>query len=208
MSHLMAGAASMIHRHRSVRGDTTSGRSLARQSDLATVVAVGPFDDLEHAQELAAMFTDVQPTCRTQLVLLGRGTYRSLVIRRAAERALQVRLVLIDDCAGPQLSDLLAAADLVIPSPDSAPSALVEVMAAGRAVVASAGPATAALVMPHSAGLLYRPGDVSAMTAAVLRLLAHPELRHQMGRRASQVVRDHRLQALSRQWPDDLKKYA
>jgi glycosyltransferase involved in cell wall biosynthesis len=208
MSRLVAGHVSMLHRHRSARGDTTSGRSLVGVPDLATVVAVGPFDDLDHAQQLAAMFTDVQPTCRTQLVLLGRGTRRSLVVRRAAERALQVRLVLIDDCAGPQRSDLLAAADLVIPSPDSAPSALVEVMAAGRAVVASASPATAQLLMPHSAGLLYRPGDVSAMTAAVLRLLEHPALRNQMGSRASQVARDHRLQVLSRQWPDDQKKYA
>jgi glycosyltransferase involved in cell wall biosynthesis len=62
--------------------------------------------------------------------------------------------------------------------------------------------------MPHSAGLLYRAGDVSAMTAAVVRLLTRPELRHQMGSRASQVARDHRLQQLSQQWPDDLKKYA
>jgi glycosyltransferase involved in cell wall biosynthesis len=176
--------------------------------DLATIVAAGPFEDLEHAEHLAEMFAGVQKTCRTQLVLLGRGTRRSLVVRRAAERALQVRLVLIEDCAGPQHAQLLAAADIVIPSPDSAPSALVEVMAAGRAVVASAGPATAQLVMPHSAGLLYTPGDVSAMTAAVVRLLSHPELRRQMGSRASQVARDYRLQALSRQWPDGQKKYA
>jgi glycosyltransferase involved in cell wall biosynthesis len=208
MSRLTAVPASMIHRHRSVRGDTASGRSLVRQSDLATVVAVGPFDDLEHAQQLAAMFTDVQPTYRTQLVLLGGGARRSLVVRRAAERALQVRLVLIDDCAGPQRSDLIAAADLVIPSPDSAPSALAEVMSAGRAVVASAGPATAALVMPHSAGLLYAPGEASAMTAAVARLLTHPELRREMGRRASQVAQRHHLQPLGQLWPDDQKKYA
>jgi glycosyltransferase involved in cell wall biosynthesis len=62
--------------------------------------------------------------------------------------------------------------------------------------------------MPHSAGLLYTPGDVTAMTAAVVRLLSHPELRRQMGSRASQVARGYRLQALSRQWPDDQKKYA
>jgi glycosyltransferase involved in cell wall biosynthesis len=207
MSRLVARPVSVIDRHRSVRGDTASGRSLVRQSDLATVVAVGPFDDLEHANELVAMFTGVQKKCRTQLVLLGRGTHRSLVVRRAAERALQVRLALNEDCAGPQRSDLLAAADIVIPSPDSAPTTLVEVMAAGRAVVASAGPATAALVMPHSAGLLYRPGDVSAMTAAVVRLLEHPALRNQMGSRASQVARAHRLHMLSQQSPDDLKKY-
>jgi glycosyltransferase involved in cell wall biosynthesis len=173
--------------------------------ELATIVAAGPFDDLEHAQQLAAMFTRVQQTCQTRMVLLGEGARRSLVVRRAAERRLQTRLVLVDDCAGPQRSDLLATADLVIPSPASTLSALEETMAAGRAVVASASPATAQLVMPYSAGLLYAPGDISAMTAAVVRLLSHAELRDQMGIRASHVARDHRLQQLSRQWPDDLK---
>ena len=183
-------------------------RSTASVPELATIVAAGPFDDLEHAQQLAAMFTRVQQTCQTRMVLLGEGARRSLVVRRAAERRLQTRLVLVDDCAGPQRSDVLATADLVIPSPASTLSALEETMAAGRAVVASASPATAQLVMPYSAGLLYAPGDISAMTAAVVRLLSHPELRDQMGIRASHVARDRRLQQLSRQWPDDQKKYA
>ncbi|MBB5165510.1 hypothetical protein HNP02_005489 [Mycobacterium sp. AZCC_0083] len=195
----MAGAGSLSCR---------LSRSTASVPELATIVAAGPFDDLEHAQQLAAMFTRVQQTCQTRMVLLGEGARRSLVVRRAAERRLQTRLVLVDDCAGPQRSDLLATADLVIPSPASTLSALEETMAAGRAVVASASPATAQLVMPYSAGLLYAPGDISAMTAAVVRLLVHPELRDQMGIRASHVARDHRLQLLSRQWPDDLKKYA
>jgi glycosyltransferase involved in cell wall biosynthesis len=183
-------------------------RPSAEPCALATVVAAGPFDDLEYAKQLAAMFAGVQQTRRTRLVMLGGGTRRSHVVRRAAERRLQTRLVLNEDCAGPQRSDLLAAADVVIPSPTSTPSALMEMMAAGRAVVASASPATAALVMPHSAGLLYAPGDVSAMTAAVVRLLSQPELRYQMGSRASQVARAHRLQVLSQQSPEDLKKYA
>ena len=195
----MAGAGSLSCR---------LSRSTASVPKLATIVAAGPFDDLEHAQQLAAMFTRVQQTCQTRMVLLGEGARRSLVVRRAAERRLQTRLVLVDDCAGPQRSDVLATADLVIPSPASTLSALEETMAAGRAVVASASPATAQLVMPYSAGLLYAPGDISAMTAAVVRLLSHPELRDQMGSRASHVARDHRLQQLSRQWPDDQKKYA
>jgi len=199
MSRLMAGAGSLSCR---------LSRSTASVPELATIVAAGPFDDLEHAQQLAAMFTRVQQTCQTRMVLLGEGARRSLVVRRAAERRLQTRLVLVDDCAGPQRSDVLATADLVIPSPASTLSALEETMAAGRAVVASASPATAQLVMPYSAGLLYAPGDISAMTAAVVRLLSHPELRDQMGIRASHVARDRRLQQLSRQWPDDQKKYA
>jgi len=206
MSRLLARAGSQSCRQR--RDVDDSVRPMVGLSNLATIVAAGPFDDLEHAQQLAAMFTGVQQTWRTQLVLLGGGTCRSLVVRRAAERRLQTRLILIEDCAGPQRSDLLASADLVIPSPASTPSALAETMAAGRAVVASASPATAELVMPYSAGLLYGPGDVSAMTAAVVRLLAHPELRRQMGSRARQVAQRQRLQPLSRQWPDNQKKYA
>jgi glycosyltransferase involved in cell wall biosynthesis len=208
MSRLLARVGSQSCRQRRDVDDSGSVRPMVGLSNLATIVAAGPFDDLDHAQQLAAMFTDVQQTCRTQLVLVGRGMCRSLVVRRAAERRLQTRLILIEDCAGPQWSDLLDSADLVIPSPASTPSVLMETMAAGRAVVASASTSTAQLVMPYSAGLLYRPGDVSAMTAAVVRLLAHPELRREMGSRASQAAQRQRLQPLSRQWPDESRKHA
>lgn len=176
--------------------------------ELTTIVADGPFDDLEHAQQLAAMFTRVQQTCRTRLVLLGDGMRRSVVVRRAAERRLHTRLVLVGECFGPQRSDVLATADLVIPSPASTLSALEETMAAGRAVVASASPASAALVMPYSAGLLYAPGDDSAMTAAVVRLLLHPELRDEMGLRARQVAQRHHVHPLGRQWTHEVRKHA
>ena len=198
MSRLLARAGSLSCRQ---------PRPAAGVPELATIVADGPFDDLEHAHQLAAMFTRVQQTCRTRLVLLGEGTHRSLVVRRAAERRLHTRLVLVEDCFGPQRSDVLATADLVIPSPLSTLSTLEETMAAGRAVVASASPATAALVMPYSAGLLYAPGDVSAMTAAVVRLLSHPALRDEMGIRASQAARRHHVHPL-RQWPADERKRA
>jgi glycosyltransferase involved in cell wall biosynthesis len=173
-------------------------------AELPTIVADGPFENLGHAQQLAAMFSAVQKPRRTQLVLLGTGTRSWVVVRHAAERGLQTRLV-IEDCNGPRRPHLLAAADLVIPSPGSTPSAVVEVMAAGRAVVAVADPVTAQLVVPFSAGLLYRPGDVAAMTSAVMRLLTQTELRHQMGSRASQVAQRH---PLNRQCPDQWTRYA
>jgi glycosyltransferase involved in cell wall biosynthesis len=208
MNRVLTRPGSMIHRRRRVWGDTASDRSFPGVPDPATIVALGPFDDVEHAQHLATMFIAVQQTCPTELVLLGTGAGRSLVVRRAAERALQTRLVLVEKPVGQRLSQLLTAADLVIPSPDSVPSALVEVMAAGLAVVASASPAAAQLVMPFSAGLLYGPGEGTAMTASVVRLLTQTELRHQMGRRARQVAQRHRLQPHSTQWPNDQKKYA
>jgi glycosyltransferase involved in cell wall biosynthesis len=155
--------------------------------ELPTIAAAGPFDDMGHAQRLAAMFTAVQQSCRAQILLLGAGTRRSVVEQRAAEHQLKKRLF-AEDCSGQRRSQLLAAADLVILSPASGPGTVIEVMAAGRALVAPANPVTAQLLMPCSAGLLYRPGDGSAMTAAVVRLLTHAELRMEMGSRASQVA--------------------
>jgi glycosyltransferase involved in cell wall biosynthesis len=204
MSRLAARSRSLTYRPKRVQDDSASARTVVGLPELATIVAAGPFEDLGHSQQLAAMFSAVQQTCRTQLVLLGTGTRSWVVVRHAAERGLQSRL-LIEDRDGPRRPHLLAAADLVIPSPGSARSALVEMMAAGRAVVAAANPVTAQLVMPFSAGLLYRPGDVAAMTAAVMRLLTKAELRHQMGSRASQVAQRHKL---SRQCPDQWREYA
>jgi glycosyltransferase involved in cell wall biosynthesis len=71
---------------------------------------------------------------------------------------------------------------------------LLDVLSACRPVVAPIDPTTVRLVVPTSAGLVYRPGDVSGMAAALLRLLTTPALRHGMACRAGEVARRHPLQ--------------
>ena len=66
---------------------------------------------------------------------------------------------------------------------------LLDVLSAGRPVVAPVDPTTVRLVVQASAGLVYRPGDVSGMAAALLRLLTTPTLRHGMACRAIEVAR-------------------
>jgi glycosyltransferase involved in cell wall biosynthesis len=63
-------------------------------------------------------------------------------------------------------------------------------------------------VMPCSGGLLYGPGDGAAMTAAVVRLLTHTELRRQMGLRARQAAQRLPVKTLGQQWPHDGRQYA
>jgi glycosyltransferase involved in cell wall biosynthesis len=84
---------------------------------------------------------------------------------------------------------------------------LLEVLAVGRAVVAPINPATIRLVVPASVGLVYRPGDVSGMAAALLRLLTTPALRHGMACRAGEVARRHQLQKRLQQ-SDEGNRYA
>jgi glycosyltransferase involved in cell wall biosynthesis len=171
--------------------DARASGALAR---VPTIVAIGPFDDREHAQQLATAFITVRGQCKAKLLLLGSGAQRVAVIRETSERAIGTSAHLTSDSCDDRWSEVVAGADVVVLGSSSGLSTLLEVMAAGRAVVAPANPATVQLVVPAIAGLVYRQGDLPAMTAALLRLLTDPALRRGMGGRAINVARRHRLE--------------
>jgi glycosyltransferase involved in cell wall biosynthesis len=172
--------------------DARASGGLARHP---TIVAIGPFDERKHAQQLAAAFITVRQQCKAKLVLLGGGVQRAVVIRETSERAVGTSVQVVSGSCDDRWSDVVAAADVVVLSSSSGTTRLLEVLAAGRAVVAPADPATVQLVVPAIAGLVYPHGDLSAMTAALLRLLTEPALRRGMGGRAINVARRHRLEA-------------
>jgi glycosyltransferase involved in cell wall biosynthesis len=174
--------------------DPRVARSWVGLAGLPTVVATGPFDDLSHAEQLADAFTAVRRRYRAQLVLLGTGPHRTAVVRRMFARGVGCDLHLPRAFPAGRWSDIVAAADVVIPSTTSGPEYLLEVMALGRAVVAPVDPATVGFVIPTSAGLVYRPGDVSGMAAALLRLLTSPALRLGMASRAGEVARRYSVE--------------
>lgn len=180
-----------------------AARSLLGLPDLPTVVVLGPFDDLSHAEQLAAAFTAVRRRCNAQFVLLGTGVQRTAIIRRAFAQGVRASVHTLGDSSGRTRSEVVAAADLVVLSPDSGPQTLLEVLGAGRAVVAPADAATVRLVVPASAGLVYRPGDASGLAGALLRLLTKPSLRHGMACRAGEVARRHHLRRIRLQQFDE-----
>jgi glycosyltransferase involved in cell wall biosynthesis len=183
--------------------DPLVARSLVGLAGLPTIVAIGPFDDSAHAEVLAAAFTTVRLRCRAQLVLVGNGVQRAAVTRRTLAQGVGANVHSVRITSDNRWSDLVAAADVVVPGPASGPSMLLEVMAVGRAVVAPLSPATARLVVPASAGLLYRPGDLAGMARAMLRLITSPALRQGMAARASEVARRHRVQHFEWQRSDE-----
>ncbi|WP_009479842.1 glycosyltransferase [Rhodococcus sp. JVH1] len=177
--------------------DPKAARSLVGLADLPTIVAVGPFDDHVHAEQLAAAFTRVRRQCEAQLVLVGTGS-RCGAIDRAIPHNSGNGLHLVEDSSGQRWPELLAAADLVVPSTTSGATRLLEVLAAGRAVVTPEHPDTVGLVVPTSAGLVYRRGDVYGMTEAILRVLTAPALRDGMAARAREVAHRHHCQDMRR----------
>jgi glycosyltransferase involved in cell wall biosynthesis len=173
--------------------DPAAARSQVGLAEMPTIVATGPFDDLSHAEQVAEAFTLVRQHHRAQLVLLGTGRRRTAVVRRTFALGVGTDVHLIRAMPAGRWSDIVAAADVAVPSITSRPAHLLDVLAVGRAVVAPITPASVRLVLPTSAGLLHQPGDVSALAAALLRLLTSPTLRHGMGCRAAEVARRHPL---------------
>jgi glycosyltransferase involved in cell wall biosynthesis len=89
------------------------------------------------------------------------------------------------------MPELYAAANLVaLPSRygEGVPSVLAEAAASGRAIVASDTPGCRAVVRHEHNGLLVPAGDVSALAAALERLLRDRALRAAMGRRGREIA--------------------
>ena len=188
--------------------DPTVARSVVGLAGLPTIVAIGPFDDRAHAEQLAAAFTMVRRRCQVQLVLLGTGIQRATIMRRALAQGVRTSVHVERDLTGERWPDLIAAADVVVPSVAAGPITLLDVLAAGRPVVAPADPAAVQLVVPASVGLVYRPGDVPGMARALLRLLTNPALRTGMGCRAREVARRHHSHRMTQQRTDGRHDYA
>lgn len=172
---------------------------------LPTIVAIGPFDDRAHAQQLATAFIAVRRQCKVQLVLLGTGEQRTAVLRRTSAQGVGSSVHVVSDSCDYRWSDVVAAADLVVLGSSSGTATLLDVLAAGRPVVAPADPETVQLVVPAIVGLVYRPGDVSGMAQALLRLATTPALRRGIGGRARQVARRHHLESIAQKPLDEGK---
>jgi glycosyltransferase involved in cell wall biosynthesis len=171
----------------SVARNPAVARSTMGLPDLPSIVAMGPFEDRMDAEDLAEAFAEVRGRSAAQIILFGTGRQRSIVVRCAFARGVGSDVHLLgSDSAG--WSDVVAAADVVIPGTASGATSLLDVLSVGRPVVAPIEPTTTRLVLPTSTGLLYRRGDVNAMAAALLRILTNSTLRHGMTCRASAVT--------------------
>jgi glycosyltransferase involved in cell wall biosynthesis len=179
--------------------DPMAARLSVGLAGLPTIVAIGPFNELAHAERLAAAFTTVRLRCMAQLVLLGTGVERATVMRRAFAQGLGTSVHLVRHTSSVRWSDVIAAADIVVPSPTTNPMTVLDVLALGRPLVAPADPATVRMIVPSSVGLVYRPDAASGMADALLRLLTTPALCHGMGCRATKVARRYELHRILHQ---------
>lgn len=78
---------------------------------------------------------------------------------------------------------------LTVPSVDATAVSLLEAMATGTAVICSDLASATEWIIDGESGRVVRPRDVEGLAATTIELLADPEARNRLGRRAVSIVR-------------------
>jgi len=151
-----------------------------------------------HAQGLDQVLEaayELQNRTELQFIFLGDGPEKGLLIEQA--RRLNLRNVhFLDPVPRDHMPKVLAAADIcIIPLkayiPGAVPSKIYEAMATAKPIVLVAESEPADIVLSHQAGLAVKPADISNLSAAILKLVEHPELRDVIGKAGRKAAENH-----------------
>ncbi|MFN8481527.1 MAG: glycosyltransferase family 4 protein [Anaerolineae bacterium] len=119
-----------------------------------------------------------------RMVVAGQGSHLDALDRQVRRLSLSQRVTFLGLVSHADLPAILAAADIfVMPSlcHEAFPLSIVEAMAVGLPVVASRVGGVGAAVTDGVTGSLVGPGDVGAMSNALIRLANDPTRRQAMG---------------------------
>jgi glycosyltransferase involved in cell wall biosynthesis len=133
------------------------------------------------------------------LIAVGDGPDREAVLAKAATLGLAARVILSGRIAHGEIPAWLGAMDFTVapylPQPDFyfSPLKIFESLAAGRPVIAPRIGEIDGILTQDADGLLYEPGDLAGLRAAMSHVLANPDQRAAMGAQA-------RLSVAARGW--------
>ena len=164
------------------------------------IIFVGNFYEWHDVETLLKAFVrvlDVYPDAH--LLLVGDGVTRQAMLTLADNLGIARAVVFTGMVAHIDVPRYMAAADIaVVPYPILqqdvwlSPLKLFEYMATGNAIVASNVGQLPEWVINESNGLLVPPGNVTALTAAIERLISDSALRLRLGQKArDEAVHKH-----------------
>ena len=145
---------------------------------------------------------------QARLLMIGEGELRARLEALAA--SLGVSHAVIWTGFRRDIPRLLAAMDVYVqPSANEGlPLSILEAMAAGKAIAATRIGGVVELIEDEVTGLLVPPGDPSALSAAILRLLADKALAERIGRVArSRVAHRFSLQSMVKAYDVLYRRY-
>ena len=149
-----------------------------------------PDTNLDVAVRAFAEVVEAEP--RARLVLAARAGPLRAELERLVEELGLGDVVAFHRAEWDDLPALVASADVLLslPGSDSTPASLLEAMASGLPAVCGIAPSIDEWVEQDEGAELVPCRDVDAVAAALLRLLADPDLRRRYGERNARVVRE------------------
>jgi glycosyltransferase involved in cell wall biosynthesis len=127
----------------------------------------------------------------TRLLLVGDGPARPALERLIAQHDLTRAVVLTGPVAHEEIPAHIAAMDVAVQprAPDYAcPMKIIEYMAMAKCIVAPDQANIREIVTDGENGLLFAPGDASALRRALLRVTGDPAQRVALGQKALETI--------------------
>jgi glycosyltransferase involved in cell wall biosynthesis len=186
-------------------------RHLPRPSDLSAdcfnVAAVGRLEPVK-ALHLAIESLSAQGLPQNvHLHVVGTGSCEAELRRQCAAAGVEARVHFVGFRRDAR--NFIAHCDaLVMPSlHEGLPYTLLEAMALGTPVIASRVGGLAEVVRDEVTGLLFTPGDATALAGAIRRLIVDPALRARLGAEARRVQRaKYSLESMASSYLDIYKE--
>lgn len=181
-----------VDRFKPDAGARTQIRSSLGMREEPMVMFVGNFFHWHDVITLLKAFAGALKTCpEARLVLVGDGERRAEMVKHASDLGLEHAVKFTGIVPHAEVPRYIAAADIaVVPYPPMqqemwlSPLKMFEYMSSGKAVVASAVGQIVDVLRDGENGLLVPPGDVTAMTEALVKLFQDVPLREKLGKQA------------------------
>lgn len=162
---------------------------------LGFVGGLRPWHGVQYLPQLLTRLIPDYPNLK--LVIVGDGQMRAELESDLQALGVAQHVLFTGACSHTQVPDLIRSFDIALaPYPDTdhefyfSPLKLFEYMGCGVPVIAADIGQIAAVVNHGETGLLYRPGDIDALTCSCQALLADPQRRQAMGLKAAALIHD------------------
>ena len=172
------------------------GARVRTRFGLGTAVVIGWTGILREWHGLELLVDALKELPTAMLLIVGGGPAQGALEARAAQLGVQRRLVITGRVPHDEVPDYLAAMDVAVVADErtgvASPMKLLEYMAMGLAVVAPSADNIRDIVEDGGDGLLFAPGDPSALAVQLHRLADQTTLRRALGAKARLKIEQER----------------
>lgn len=157
------------------------------------VLSVGRLDKEKKIDVLIKAFADVLPSVHAKLVITGKGTERSNLVKLTKRLGIDKDVIFTGFVTEKDLPFLYRIADVfaIASIAELQSIATMEAMASGLPIVAARVIALPELVYDGKNGYLFNDGDIQSLTSRMLEIITNPALQKKMSEESLKIIKSH-----------------